>query len=600
MLRKVVLVMLTALLIFVVPVSAQEEVMELDEVVVTASRYEESIMDTPVSIEVIDQEEIEESGANNIAELISSTTGVQIVDQGGSSGLKTINLRGSSANQVLVMIDGQPINNNQNGQVDLGQLVLSNVKRIEILKGPASSIYGANALGGVINIITKEGSDINGTEINFGLGSFDTYNTSIVHGTSFDNTEVQISAEILKSDGERKNSEVDQYFISTKINYNINSTNDLIFNISYNDSDKKVPGSESMLTPNATQDDLMKNYSLKFVQNKEFRNLNISFYQNNIESIYDNPDEFGYSGSSKHYTKDNGIHINQTHYLNNNTLSYGIEYNEDEIDSNENGKHDLNTKSIYLNDKWEINNQFILNAGVRYDDHEKFGSETSPRVGLIYKINKNKNIYLSYGESYRTPTFNDLYWPSTQYTEGNPDLEAETSKAYEIGYRSNNKLLNTEINIFRRDSQNLIEWAAGSDFVYRPYNINNAETDGLELTLDTKLTDTLNFAYQHTYLDSRNNKTNELLKDQFYNSISLTYAPNDYKLIFKGNHVGGRINDLNNYTVFDLDLIKNITLINRDYNIIISVKNLFDQDYQVNSGYPMPGRNFMVNLSTKF
>ncbi|MFW5736902.1 MAG: TonB-dependent receptor, partial [Halanaerobium sp.] len=225
MLKKTVLVMLTALLIFWVPVSAQEEVMELDEVVVTASRYEESIMDTTVSIEVIDQEEIEESSAQNLAELISSVSGIQINNFGGLAGSKNISVRGSDSNQVLILIDGQSINTKFVGDVDLGGILLSNVKKVEILKGPASSVYGANALGGVVNIITKKGSDNEGVELDLGIGSFNTYKTALNYCMVFDNSEVMITAETLNSDGFRDNpdnSGLDQFSISTKINYDLN------------------------------------------------------------------------------------------------------------------------------------------------------------------------------------------------------------------------------------------------------------------------------------------------------------------------------------------------------------------------------------------
>ncbi len=613
MLKKSVLVMLTALLIIVVPVSAQVEVMELDEVVVTASRYQENIMETPVSIEVLDQEEIEESSARNLAELINSAAGVRINNHGGPAGQKTISLRGSDASQVLILLDGQPINSSQNGQIDLAQILLSNIKKVEVLKGPASAVYGANALGGVVNVITKSGSDQEGLKLDLGVESFNTYKTALNYGMVFDNYQVMITSETLNSDGFRDNpdnSGIEQYFLSTKVNYDLDKNRELIFDLSYNESDKEVPGSITWQSPNAIQDDKFENYKLRYNYSKEKLDREIEFFINKQDQIYDT--DTTSPGESEHNTEKRGINFKQVQYFNNNTLSYGLEYIEDEIESNENGKHEFDTKSLFLNNKWSITKKVILNTGIRYDNHKKFGSETSPRVGLTYSINNNNNIYLSAGESYRTPTFNDLYWPyssstynwETYITEGNPDLEAETSDAYEIGYRNNYNNFSTEINIFRRNSDNLIHWTTketvSNTFVTAPSNVDEAETDGLELNLSKNITNNLTLGYSHTYLDSRNVKTNELLKDQYYNDISLSYKPESYKLRFNASYVGGRIDDLDNYTVCDLSFSKIIKVIERDYEIKLTVNNLFDQDYQVVDGYPMPGRNFMVNLSTKF
>ena len=177
MLRKTVLVMLTALLIFAVPVSAEEEVMELDEVVVTASRYQESIMETPVSIEVIDQEEIEESNARNLADLLQDAGGVYIKNFSGLTGKKDIIIRGARQDQILYLLDGQPLNSPQDGVIRLEDIPISVIKKIEISKSASSSIYGANAMGGVINIVTQDADQENKTEIDFGLGSY----LSLIH-----------------------------------------------------------------------------------------------------------------------------------------------------------------------------------------------------------------------------------------------------------------------------------------------------------------------------------------------------------------------------------------------------------------------------------
>jgi outer membrane receptor for ferrienterochelin and colicins len=596
MLKKSVLVMLTALLILAVPVSAQENVLDLDEVVVTASRYEESIMDTPVSIEVIDQEEIEESNAQNVAELISSIAGVQITNYGGPAGSKTINIRGSDSNQVLVLIDGQSINTKMIGDVDLGQILISNVKRVEVLKGPASAIYGANALGGVVNIITKNGSDNEGLKLDLGIGSFNTYKTALNYGLVFDKSEVLITAETLNSDGFRDNpdnSGLDQYNISTKINYDLNQYDEFVFDIIYNNSDKEVPGKLTWQSPNATQEDIMENYRITYNREKENYDLKSSLYYNDQETNYINPDS---NTDNIHKKKKIGFDLSNTLFYKNNTLTYGFEIVNNELDSSQLPKiYDATNKAVFLENSYTKINNLKINTGVRYDDNEDYGSETNPRVSLLYSINNNNNIFASYGEAYRAPTFDELYWDEF-WLKGNPDLEPEKSKNYEIGIKSRLNNSKLEVVLFKNEIEN--EIIGYPNPTYK--NIKESETDGLELSLSKNITDNLTLGYSHTYLDSRNVKTNKLLKDQYYNDISLAYRPKNYLVKFNVSHVGGRVEDLDNYTVCDLNFSKNIKVTERDYKVKLAVNNLFDQDYQVNDGYPMPGRNFMVNLSTKF
>ena len=272
------LIIIVSLLV-ISPVMAEEEdkLFTLDEVVVTATKYPVEMSETSVSVEVIREEDVDSSNAANVGELLNDVTGVNIINYGGPSGQKTVHIRGSKPTQVLILMDGQSINNNQNGQKDLGQLPLSNVKKIEILKGPASALYGANALGGVVNIITKDASEK--PEVNFKVayGSYNTSNIEFNYSASEEKTGLIFALGKKSSDGHRNipdNSGIDQLSFFSKINYQINNNSNLVFTFNYNDSDKEVPGMlndsnsdgdyddtyDSAGTPDATQDDLDKNY----------------------------------------------------------------------------------------------------------------------------------------------------------------------------------------------------------------------------------------------------------------------------------------------------------------------------------------------------
>ncbi len=577
----------------------------LDEIVVTASKYETPLSEVPVSMEVITSEEIKNSSAQNIADILKQVAGVQIQNYGGPAGQKTIYLRGAKAEQILVLLDGNPINSSQNGSVDLGQYLLDNIEKIEVLKGPASAIYGANALGGVINILTKKGNDAIGTNLNIDWGSYSTKSLVLSHGIKSEDTEIFLTVSKKNSDGHRKNSGLEQKLYSARIDHHIDKNNELAFTFLYNDSDKESPGQISSFTPNGTpeasQDDLHRNFALTWNNQAELKDTFFKVYYHEQINTYDNPALWNYSGPSIHKTNRKGLNFNQSYYCENNNISYGMELVEDKIDSNENGRHDFTTQSLYLDNKWYSGQKIILNTGIRYDQHEKFPFEISPRLGLVYKIKADSFLKLSIADAFRVPTFNDLYWPEDFYTVGNPNLVPEDSRAFELAFKTiksnNNKL---EINFFKRKTSNLINWATGPDGKWRPANIGLAETDGLELIVQKAITNNILFDFNYTYLDSENINNGDQLTDSNLSNIALTYSRSNYQINLSGKKVSGRIDDKEAYTVFDLTVIKDIAFRKHDYSLEFSINNLFNENYEVQTGYPMPGRNYMLEVSTDF
>ncbi len=588
------------------PVIAEEgvELFTVDEVVVTATRYPVQLSETPVSMEVITEEEIENKNAESVAELLYDVAGVRIMSNGGPAGLKTIHIRGSVSSQVLILVDGQPVNNCQNGQSDLSQLPLYNVKRVEILKGPASAIYGANALGGVVNIITKSVSEKQQIELGLEYGSYNSSNIELNYSASEGKTGLAFAFSKKSSDGYREildNSGLKQLAFFTKLNYNLSANNKLILTYNYNNSEKEVPGSISWPSPNATQDDLDRNIYVKWEQKKSAIETNAVIYNNSHKLSYDNPDEWGYTGASVHNTGRTGLELNRINYLNNHTLAYGLEVKNNTIDSTDNGEHEFLNKAFYIHDEWEVNSPLKLTFGARYDDHEKFASEISPRLGAVYEINKNTNLHLSAGKAYRTPTFNDLYWPADMFSEGNPDLKAETAVAYEAGIVNLKGDMKTELNIFNKDVDDMINWAAGDDFIYRPYNVNNAIIKGVEFALAKQLISNFSFNINYTYLDAKDEVTEEQLKDKHNANLGIKYSENNLELNMDARYVDGRINDMEGYTVLDAHVAKVFKIQGRNVKLALSINNLLNnEEYQINEGYPMPGRNYVMEVSTKF
>ncbi|MGP3777468.1 TonB-dependent receptor plug domain-containing protein [Halanaerobium saccharolyticum] len=604
MLRKTVLVMLTALLIFAVPVSAEEEVMELDEVVVTASRYQESIMETPVSIEVIDQEEIEESNARNLADLLQDAGGVYIKNFSGLTGKKDIIIRGARQDQILYLLDGQPLNSPQDGVIRLEDIPISVIKKIEISKSASSSIYGANAMGGVINIVTQDADQENKTEIDLGLGSYNTQNYILTTNYNFDNSSIFISYDKLSSDDHRddpdQESALDRNDLFLKYKYNLSKKTTFNFSYRYNNVESNYPGSDAN-DDYGFRDDQDENIKISLNQNLDNRDRTFLLYSNNRE-MYDRTRSTwsltGYNLTDIDILKKGFNYKETNYYFDNHTLIYGFEIVENEVKDNQletNNKHSNLNKSLYIQDKFRVNNNIFVYGG-RYDDHEEYGSNLSPKFGYIYQINNNWNFNFNYGESYRAPTFLDLY---TGFGS-NENLKVEEGKTFDLGFKYSDSICSREITFFKRNFEQLINYNSDT---FMMENIDEAEIKGIELLTSRKIDDNWSVDFAYTYLEARDDSVDGQSLNMPYNQIALNtkYSGKNYKVVLDNRYVGETNSyggeTVESYFLSDLRLSTNLS---KNKELSVEINNLFDKDYEVVDGYPMPGRNFMVNLSTNF
>ncbi|MCK4258633.1 MAG: TonB-dependent receptor [Halanaerobiales bacterium] len=581
---------------------ANEDLFLLDEVVVIGSNYSEILSNSVVSVEVITEEDIMRKNAENVADVLEDVAGVIINNYGDLAGLKTISIRGSNASQVLVLLDGQVLNNPQSGVVDLGQIAIEQIEKIEILRGPASIIYGANALGGVINIITKTGSEEVATSVNVNYGTSNTKKINVGLRGSTEEIKYNVSALLKNSDGDRENNDLNQINLSAKLNYILDNYLDMILSVQYNKSDFGVPGSTSWATPNARQNDKDLNINVQLNRKTEDSDLKVIVHTNKHTNTYDNPDAWGYTGPSEHVTNTIGLNGAKTDYFNDHTLSYGAKVERYYIDSTENGKHNRSETGLYVQDEWTGIDSLKVVAGCRYDYHELFGSQLTPRVGTIYTINPNMNIRFSVGKAYRTPTFNDLYWPSDGFTEGNPDLNSETAVSYEVGGRYINDSYKVELIYFNKDVKDLINWTMDNDFVYRPHNINSAKINGMEVGLTGTIVENLEAGLSYLYLKAKDADTDERLNYRPLHTVNIdfTYATNFIDFGLNGKLVSDRTNDLKDYVTLDGKISKNIVVSGYNLDIALSIINILDKEYEVLVGYPMPGRSINLEIGSKF
>ncbi len=600
----------------------QEPLFIMEEIVVIASKYPEDLLDSIASVEVISREEIAISQSENLAGIIRNIAGLEIMDYGSQGDVKAISIRGSSPEQVLIMIDGQVVNDPQTGKIDLGLIPSDMIKKIEVYRGPASALYGANALGGVINIITKSGEEEKKGTAGVNYGSYSTQKYQASYQNKSDDMGYFFTGGYYKTEGDRENSQLDKVSLMGKISKEVDQQTDLYLAIRYHDYQRGLPGSLDYPTPNAQQDDRNFNLNFKWQKREEDKDINIMAWYDFHRLYYDNPDEWGHAGASIHKTHTIGLSFDNTHYnfsFNNeniesdHTFTWGGEIKQHSLDSTDIGtQQDLNG-AVFIQDVWlpAEERDLSITAGLRYDYHQIFGGQFNPRIGISYRLQDELSIHASVGRAYRAPTYDDLYWPEDGYVGGNPNLLPETAWAYEVGLHFINEEGDTqaELNIFRKNVNDLINWATDSEGVWRPSNIGSARVGGAEVILKKEIDEHFLGNINYTYLNARDLNTDTQLKAKHKYGLGLTYFnqvgdhEDDFSIGLDGYIVTGRPDKLENYYLFDGNITRDVTVdveTNKKVQLNFSIKNILNQKTELVSGYPIQGRTFMVGIRTDF
>jgi vitamin B12 transporter len=489
---------------------ADDSNVKLKEVVVTATKTDKDPQDVTQSVTVITADEIKKSGALTAAEVIERTVGVDLHEYGPKGSLANFSLRGSTAAQVLVLLDGRRMNSTQNGEFNMSNLpiALENIERIEIVRGPSSALYGADALGGVINIITKKPAVLDMT-FTATAGTHDYQSLTGSTSNKVNKAYYRLSAANEKSDGFRENSRLQQTTMGGKLGYEFSKNSSLEFAADYIAKDTGIPGSILSPTPLAHQWDRNLNLDLSYkVKFSKELDLRASVYNKRNKLLYENP---SYFEDSRHLTTSTGTELQANWLVTSwNLLTAGTEIKADHIDSSDNGGHSTSLTAVYLQDEISIGEPFILVLGGRYDKHSVYGEEWSPRVSARYLVSKTGTIIrASWGEAFRAPTFNDLYWPTTSWAKGNPDLKPEKSMEYEGGIeQSLGKGRSIKFTVFERQSKDLIVWMPDAG-VWTPTNFGSARVWGYEAEAKVTFFNTLVWAVNYTYMDTANQEAGD-------------------------------------------------------------------------------------------
>ncbi len=612
-------------------VQAQQADVRLDEVVVTATKTEKELKDVTQSVTVITGEEIRKSGATTVAEAVQHAVGVTINDNGPRGALQTISIRGASYAQVLVLLDGMRMNSPRDGGVDLSALpvAMDDIERIEIVRGSSSALYGADAVGGVMNIITKKPTQ-NVSKIGGAIGSHG-YDDILV-GTSGKDSGIKysISGDRETSDGYRLNSDLRQWIVNGRMNYDLSAVSSLDLTANYISKENGVPGTIQFPSPHARQLERDAVYGLTYRQKigKEW-DLKISGYQDQNTLEYQDPDFFT---NSKHDTTSRDGEAQMTWLMNTwNLLTFGYESRRSDLNSTDAGIHTASNEAGYIQDEISLGDSLIFVIGDRYDKHSIYGEKASPRASARYLIKGTGTIFrASAGKSFRAPTFNDLYWPysistyptgtatSVNYiTQGNTDIVPESAREYEGSIeQSLGKGNMLKVTGFRRKVDNLINWTASqpnaTTFVYMPENIGKADIKGWEAEAAFRFSDAVVFGANYTYMNPVDETTGQKIyytipKSQTKGHVNIALDADTY-LYVEGRSVDNYVEPGKpewHYTVVDAKIAEKIG--KKDGakgEIFFAMTNIFDRKFDTirsSSGdYPGPPKEIRGGVTVPF
>ena len=598
-------------------------VYKLDPVVVTGSRISISKSSLPSSVSIVSNRLIQEQNHVPLLDLVSQNVPNLFVTQrsnigygvasGAGGNISIRGVGGSPTSQVLVLIDGRPDIMGLFGHPLGDAYFMHDVQRIEVLRGPASLLYGSNAMGGAINIITshdhKEGFHI---EVPLRYGSFNTKNTYFRQTYGGDNWGYSLSGGYRDSEGYREKGDDSYSSKSGNLEFNWEPVNNLkIYGNSYfSDMDINDPGQISNPFYNHWFD--LQRFGGDITIEHQYNNFTskIKIHHNyGHHEIHDANDN---AGEDANYISDDqttGLIATETwQYQEKSHLTIGFDFRNYGGQAEFAGldkDHSINEYSGMFVVNHIFFNKVVANAGFRYTDHSVAGPEVIPSAGVSYLLPNQWTIKGEYAKGYRNPSIKDLYlfkWPNGM-GPSNQDLKPEISHSYELSLKKNYyDVFTNSITAFHNDLDNLIRV---HNYAFR--NVGIASITGLEIEGQLLLPPDLAFNWAASFSNFSTKKITGSPETKL--DLSMRYrALKGLYLTLQGQYINGLYSPDNPYNTtayVELDdyLLVNFTS-NYDFSTTLSffakIKNILDQDYQTMAGYPLPGLTYTFGLTLKY
>lgn len=610
--------------------SAAPQEFVLDEYVVTAARTETKLVDTPANVTVVDASRIEEGRYSDVSEVLKDVPGAVVMDDGTGATTKSVMLNGDD--RVLIMVDGRRMNFdmgtfNGNAGFDMNMLPdVSMIERIEVVKGHGGSLYGSDAVGGVINIITKKADHAFG-KVSAGFGSNQARDMKAMYSFKENKTGVTVAASKYKQgyykykdvadDATKRwpgNSSFENEKISLKVAQELTADSNLEIGYDHGKmqgTSLSYIGNYSYTVTDKTTDNFYAKYDW-LVNDKDAGYIQV--YHNEL-------DYKAFTIPNSHYNeKTVGIDAQQTITTSDtNKIVIGSSWRKSDVDNKGMYDESIDNIAVFVNDQWEFAPSWSLSAGARLDHHSEFGSETTMSAGINKKLDDNSHIYANWGQVFRAPTTDDLYayYPPYQGgtpSYGNPNLKPEKGETWTVGYGTViNDKTNVNISYFQSDVEDAINWDYRADGTYVE-NVDEQKKRGVELSVSHELNDNLDVEASYTYVRIKNNYNGYgFVRD--FNAI-----PNTYRLGIRYHDVkwnadlflrAGSGAETNQYSYIDSSFVTVDMAVSYKANDAVTIfakgYNLFNEAYAEHGGivngsynYPAQARRFIAGVEYSF
>lgn len=594
--KQQTLLTLSVLLGLSSPVYAQDiqnnDVIVTPDVVVTATRTQEEVKVVPQTVEVITKEDIEQLGATDVYSALRLAANVDVTSAGMAG--HNVMIRGMSTNHTLILIDGKRFAGEDTSATQnvyaLGRLSLSNIERIEIVRGSASAQYGSDALGGVINIITKKSKEPS-VMVGLSTGSEainNYYHIDFGKQGNFSSTFDMRFSDVRKNmqagdEGSNYYGPIQDFnFAGT---WDLGNDKEIDLTLGYYNEHTKADYADKYTSTGVFQTSKDKkewydyrryDYSLGYSGKTDNSDYMIrTFYsrldkENNLYNYRDNfPEQMEnilgsmypkYDWDKSTYTLWGIEGKNTVQLSDNHLLTFGGEYRQNKVEGTRlsdggdnvhqvsqsgNGivsnkyysDKEINTWAGYIQDEWQVNDKLLVIPSVRYDHDSSFGGEVTPKIGATYFISDNSRIKANWGKGFKAPTISELYMAmhramggQTVNVYGNPDLKPEKSTSWDISFEAEKDNNFGKLTYFNNDVKNLITTKQiGSSYYDQSYvNVDEAEIDGVEMEIGRNLDDKWTIKATSNWLDATDKVSGDRLDNRARNMTTLQLLYDDH------------------------------------------------------------------------
>ena len=598
----------------------RDQALKLPDVLISANRQVQARNDSSAANTVFTREDIDRLQPNSVTDLLRRVPGVQVAQTGGRGSLPGVYIRGTQSAQSLVLVDGQRIGNSSSGDSNLQHINIEQVERVEVLRGSRSVIYGSDAIGGVIQIFTRRGSEPGlQPRLHVGFGSNQTWERSLGLSGGDEQTRFNLGASLDETAG------IDR----THESYPSDGDHDAYRNKSLSLSLSHALSDDVEIGANLLDNRGKSEYDNPFgrfdldtfesVQQQPYNEFDVSsvssYVDARVNDLWKTRVEFGHSENrEKTFDKlsdersvfntyrdsvnwQNDLTLNE-----HNSLILGGDWYQDRVNSSTPFDEDSRwNRAAFIQHRYQAGS-FSTELGLRRDQNQQFGGHNSWSGTFTLPLNPDNDVLLTYSEGFRAPTFNDLYYPDFS----NPDLKPETSKSYELQWRSqlteNSRL---EASLYRTDLEDAIIFGSNS----RPENVASARINGFEAALKQQL-----FGWQSNLgvaiIDPRDRDTGHTLARRARRTLSwdLDRQIDRLGLGASWQAVSSSYDDLNNQQPlggYGLLGLRSSWALNREVSLELKVDNLLDKGYSRalyshegnQYGYREEGRAWMFGVT---